>query len=375
MKVLIAPDKFKDALDAPAAAEAMAAGVHDALPSAEIESCPLGDGGEGTGRLLAQLAGAETRRCRVLDPLGRTRDASWWFVHDDGVAIVEMAQASGLHLLDESQRDPTQTTSFGCGELIHAALDAGATRVFVCAGGSATVDGGAGCLQALGWRMFDEHGDQILTPLAGGSLQAVMRVRRPAWSPPAEIVVLTDVDNALLGRDGAASAFGPQKGATPAQVRLLEGNLRHWAARLAEASGVVVHAMQRGGAAGGLPAALAAGCGARVESGFDELAARVDLAAKLRRCDVCLTGEGRLDAQTARGKVVAGVARMAVAADRPAVAFVGSVDSRSDVAAIAKSLGLQGVEVISPATRERREALAHCAENLRNAVARHFRRR
>lgn len=374
MKVLIAPDKFKDALTADAAAEAMVAGVRDALPEAIIESCPLGDGGEGTGRLLARACGAEPRNCTVRDPLGWPRDATWWFSHHDGVAFIEMAEAAGLHLLCEEQRDPTRTTSYGVGELIHAALDAGATRIFVCAGGSATVDGGAGCLQALGWRFFDENGDQILTPVSGGSLPRVHRLCRPAWSPTAEVVVLTDVDNALLGRDGAAAAFGPQKGASPKQVSELESNLRHWATRLAEASGVVVHAMRRGGAAGGLPAALAAGCAARVVAGFDEVAARLGLPAKLKACDVCLTGEGRLDAQTSRGKVVAGVARLAHALDRPVVAFVGAVEPADGAEARAAALGLSRVVTITPILTPRPDALARCGDFLRAAVQRHFSR-
>lgn len=371
MKILIAPDKFKDALDAPGVAEALRLGVLDARPDAEVDVCPLADGGDGTGPTLAAAMGAVPRAATVRDPLGRPRTATWWWHADRGDAIIEMAEASGFRLLCEAERDPLRTSSFGTGELIRAALEAGASRVTLCAGGSATVDGGAGCLQALGWRFYDRDGGRMLEPVTGGGLASVERIAPPAWTPPLDLTILTDVDNPLLGRDGAAAVFAPQKGATHAAVEQLEAGLRHWAHVLAQARGVLVHAMRGGGAAGGLPAGLHASLGGRCEPGFDVVARETRLRERMRRAALCLTGEGRLDAQTARGKVVAGVGRIAAEVDTPALALVGELragrgESRET---IARALGLRDIITITPDGAAGPQALAATAANLRAAIA------
>jgi glycerate kinase len=375
VRILIAPDKFKDALDAPAVAEAIAAGVRDARPDAEIDSCPLGDGGEGTGGLLAAALHADVYRATVLDPILRPRDARWWFAPGDKHAIVEMAEASGLWLVPPDRRDPLQTTSFGVGQLLHTALEFGAERITLCVGGSATVDGGAGCLQALGCKFFDDEDVPIVEPLAGGDLLGIQRVERPAWLPRMQLTILADVDNPLLGRTGAAPTFAPQKGATPAAVERLEANLRHWASRLAEATGVVVHAMRSGGAAGGVPAGLLAMIGGTIEPGFDAVARETKLADRLRACTMCFTGEGRLDAQSGHGKVVAGVARVARELDRPVVALVGTIDAPNEPAraVLLRELGLADAIAITPAGVSHADALRNTAANLRAAAAGHLR--
>ncbi|MBI5864298.1 MAG: glycerate kinase, partial [Planctomycetes bacterium] len=203
MKVLIAPDKFKDALGAAAVAAAIAAGVRDAIPNAEIEVCPLADGGEGSGELLAGAVGAEERTADVLDPLGSPRRARWWTAVDSRQAIVELAEASGLHLVPPALRNPRRTSSYGTGQLLRAAIDAGATRITLCAGGSATVDAGAGCLQALGFEFFGADERPLATPVCPEALAALQRIR-PGPLPACELVILTDVDNPLLGDNGAA---------------------------------------------------------------------------------------------------------------------------------------------------------------------------
>ncbi len=376
MKILIAPDKFKDALDAQGVAEALAAGVRQACPSAEIVVCPMADGGEGTGRLLAEAAAAQQRTGRVRDPLGRERDARWWWDEQTATAIIEMAEASGLNLLTEAERDATRTTSYGTGQLIRAAIDAGARNVTLCVGGSATVDGGAGCLQALGWELIDQTGECIRELAAGGTLERISEIKPPERVPRLNIEVLCDVDNPLLGPRGAAAVFGPQKGASPAQVRALEAGMRNWAAVLAKHTGHEVSDLRGAGAAGGLPAGLAAALGAKPTRGFDEVARRLGLPAKLAGCDLCLTAEGCIDEQTVGGKVIAGVAELGRQVGVPVVALVGDVrpPAGQTVVQLARTVGLREIVVVTPPNTPTEAALAAAADNLRTAVRRFLQR-
>lgn len=375
MTILVAPDKFKDAADADEIADAMAAGIRDASAAATVVRCPMADGGEGSGRLLARAASAAACQTEVLDPLGRPRPATWWLTPDGTTAIVEMAEASGLALLERQERDPTRTTSYGTGQLLHAAMRAGCRHIYLCVGGSATIDGGAGCLQALGWKFYDGAGAEIDAPLGGGALTSVSKIAPPSRAvvPPPRIDVLCDVDNPLIGPRGAARIFGPQKGATPRQIQELESALTVWAGRLSTLGGVDVAGLDHGGAAGGLGAGLAAACQARLLPGFATIAMRVGLGGLLDTCDLCLTGEGRIDGQTAGGKVVAGVARMAAERNVPVIAFAGSAaggggaNARSGLAA---SLELEQIHSITPAKTPLVEALGTTCARLRRSVAR-----
>lgn len=414
MKVLVAPDKFRGALEAAAAAAALAAGVRDARPDAEVRVCPLGDGGEGTGRLVAEATAAIPQREDVLDPLGRRRTATWWLDRGPGVATVEMAEASGLALLDPHERDPLRTTSFGTGQLLAAAIRSGCTRVVLAVGGSATVDGGAGCLQALGCRLFERAGHEIREPIGGGRLADVSRFEQPSL-PPVAIDVLCDVDNPLLGPRGAAAVFAPQKGADPAAVARLEENLTHWArlldeheqlggagragappggprraidgglrldgslalpgsepaeARTGSATPPILARCPGTGAAGGLPFGLAAVLGARLHRGFDVVADRLALDDQLAGCDLCLTGEGRIDDQTAGGKTVAGVAALARRQRIPVIALCGAARLREgeSLDELAAAVGVDRIVVITPPGTPLAEALAGTAENLRCAA-------
>jgi glycerate kinase len=371
VKFLLAPDKFKDALDARGACDAMAAGIRDVLPQAHVIACPMGDGGEGTGPLLAEALRARERRETVLDALGRECPARWWLADDGITAVIEMAEASGLWRLAPAERCAMRATSYGTGQLIHAALSSGARKLFLCVGGSATVDGGAGCLQALGWRMLDGDGRASASPLTGADLQRIATLQPPASRPALEIEVLCDVDNPLLGPRGAAPTFGPQKGASPTEVQLLASGLTSWAGVLKQATGCKVADLPRAGAAGGLPAGLFCALGARLVSGFDALAQLVMLRDKLRDCDWCLTGEGRLDEQTFAGKVGVGVTRLAAEAGVPTAIFVGAalLPAGENLDQLAGRLGAALIQVISPSGLPHELALAQTAINLRRATA------
>lgn len=371
MRVLIVPDKFKDALDAAAVAAALAEGVRAARPGALVTCCPLGDGGEGTGRVIAQALHAQPRTTRVVDPLGRQHNATWWYEPERQLALVELAEASGLALLKPPERNPLVTTTFGTGQLLEAALHAGALSVTLCVGGSATVDGGAGCLQALGLAFLDAHGARLDGFMAGGRLTEVTEVDFPQQEAPDAIIeILCDVDNPLVGPRGAARVFAPQKGAAADAVAQLERALEHWADVLEFSFGFYERDTPGTGAAGGVPAALVAAFGAHLLRGFEEVAHHVQLREKLRQADLVLTGEGRLDEQTAGGKVVAGVARLAQEAGVPCTALVGAVHAPHGVEQLTAQLGLHEIIAITPPGTPTAAALAATAENLRRSAAR-----
>lgn len=376
MRILLAPDKFRGALTASQAAAAMAAGALDAAADCETDACPMGDGGEGSGEILADALGCSRETTVVFDPLGRPRPAAWWRSTDGKAAIVEMAQASGLGLLALHDRLPLRTTSFGTGQLLHAAVSHRCRRVQLCVGGSATVDGGAGCLQALGWRLLDAHGREIETAVGGGQLLDVADLRPPDSPYAGEITVLCDVDHPLTGPRGAAPVFGPQKGASPEEVARLQRGLEHWADVLGSHAGRDLRSLAHGGAAGGLPAALYACCNARLVAGAAAIAKALGLPQRILAADMILTGEGRLDAQTAGGKVVAEVGRLAREAGRSAVAFVGQLVTPpgSDARRVAAELGLCDIIEISARGTPRQLALRRCAEDLRAAAAHYLRR-
>ncbi|MBM4039254.1 MAG: glycerate kinase [Planctomycetes bacterium] len=326
MKIVIAPDSFKECLAAEEVAEAMARGVRGALPEAEVVCVPMADGGEGTVRALVAATGGELRRARVTGPLGEPVEAEFGLFGDGRTAVIEMAAASGLPLVPPDRRDPTKTTTYGTGELIAAALGLGVECLILGIGGSATVDGGAGMAQALGARLLDAEGKPI--GWGGGDLGRLATIDLSAMDPRLRGVacdVACDVTNPLTGPSGAAAVYGPQKGATPEMVELLDANLAHFA-RVAERDlGVAVRDVPGSGAAGGLGAGLMAFLGARLRPGVELVIQAVGLERKLRGAGLVLVGEGRMDAQTAYGKVPVGVARLARRMGIPAVAIVGSL--------------------------------------------------
>jgi glycerate kinase len=326
MRILIAPDKFKGSLDASGAARAIARGFSQGWPEAEVLTCPLADGGEGTMELLVAATGGKTVACEVTGPLGERRQAQLGVLGDGRTAVVEMAAASGLALVPPGKRDPRYTTTAGTGDLIRCALDEGLRRIIVGIGGSGTNDGGAGMAASLGVRFLDENGEDLphgaiylnnLEAMDIGGMDP--RIRETA------IVVASDVSNPLLGEQGASRVYGPQKGAGEYDVQLLETAL----ARLSEMTSRHVapgYEMKPGaGAAGGLGFGLMAFLGAAVLPGIEVVMKAVGFERKLAGCGLVITGEGRLDAQTAYGKTVTGVARVASNHGIPVLALAGEV--------------------------------------------------
>lgn len=312
MQVVVAPDKFAGTLTAAQAAAAMSEGWRRVRPDDEVIERPVADGGEGTLAVVAAAASsARWHELDVADARGTATVASWLHL-DDGTAVVEAAAACGLSQLPEADREPLRLTSYGVGQLLRAAVDGGARRVVVGLGGSATVDGGAGAVMALGHRLLRADGNGV--KVGARSLPDLDRV---VAGPPlaTDLLVAVDVTNPLLGPDGAAPVFAPQKGADPAAVRRLAAGLLHWADIVErDLDGGPWRELPGAGAAGGLGFALAAFAGGRLVSGAEVVSDLVHLDEALAGASVCLTGEGALDAQTAAGKAPEHVRRRAVAA-------------------------------------------------------------
>lgn len=332
MRIVIAPQEFKGSLTATEAARAIAEGVRAALPDAEIDEAPMSDGGAGLVDAMLAARGGERIETEVHDPLMRPVRAGWALL-SGGAAAIEMAAASGLVLLKDEERDPLIATTYGTGELIRAALDRGCRRIIVGVGGSATVDAGAGAMQALGARLLDATGADL--PSGGAALARLVRMDRTgvdARLAHTGIRVASDVTNTLCGPQGAALIFGPQKGASEQDARALDAALACFAGVVLRDTGIDLLTMPGGGAAGGLGAGLAAVAGATIEPGFAIVAEAVGLGQRIAAADFVITGEGRLDAQTAFGKTAAGVARMARAHGKRVGVIAGSVRADFDPA-------------------------------------------
>ncbi|MBN6774383.1 glycerate kinase [Pseudomonas granadensis] len=326
MKVVIAPDSFKDSLSAQGVAEAIALGLAQVWPQATLVKCPMADGGEGTVESILAACAGELRRSRVRGPLGAPVEAAWGWLPQTQTAIIEMAEASGLQLVPPGQRDACISSTFGTGELIRAALDSGAQRVILAIGGSATNDGGAGAMQALGLKLLDAP-DQALVP-GGLALAQLARLDLSALDPRLAQVrfdIAADVNNPLCGPHGASAIFGPQKGASPTQVQQLDQALGHFAELCAQALGKDVRDEPGSGAAGGLGFAAKAFLGAQFQAGVEVVAELVGLADAVKDADLVITGEGRFDAQTLRGKTPFGVARIAKQHGVPVVVIAGTL--------------------------------------------------
>jgi len=367
MKIVIAPDSFKESLSAAGVASALARGLRQALPAAEIRECPLGDGGEGTLDAVLAATGGEVREARVTGPLGEPVTARWGWLAEQRTAFVEMASASGLELVPRARRDVRVATSHGTGELLRAALDAGAERLVLAIGGSATNDSGAGVLQALGVRLLDGQG-QALAP-GGAALASLASLDLTDLHPrlaAVEVVIAADVDNPLCGPQGASQIFGPQKGASPEQVRELDAALAHFATVTAATLGRDVSEQPGAGAAGGVGFAALAFLQATFRPGIEVVAELVGLEEALQGADLAVTGEGRLDGQTLRGKTPAGVLRLAQRHGVPVVAVAGSLGEGYDAL---YQQGLAAAFSLVPGPLSLEEALAQ-AEGLLERTAR-----
>ncbi len=334
MRILVAPNALKGSLGPIEAARAIAEGLAHALPQAEIDELPIADGGDATAEVLVRALGGCFADAVAEDPLGRPRNASFGLIEGANEAVVEVAQASGLAWLRPEEHQPLTASSYGSGQLVLAALDRGCRRIDIALGGSATVDGGAGLVEALGARLLDRDGAAV--PRGGGGLGRVERIDRAgldARLKETEIVAVCDVDNALLGDHGAARAFGPQKGATPEAVERLEQGLAHWAAVIERDLGCDVRALRHGGAAGGMAAGIAGVLGGKLEAGADFVLQRLELGKQLAGKDLVVTAEGWLDRQTLQNKAPYALARAARALGVPVVVLAGGIPDDVDAAA------------------------------------------
>lgn len=325
-KVVIAPDSFKESLSALEVAEAIERGFRQVYPQAQYVKLPMADGGEGTVDSMVAATGGEIVRVEVTGPLGQPVQAFYGLLGDGETAVIEMAAASGLHLAPKALRDPRITTSYGTGELILAALERGVKAIILGIGGSATNDGGAGMMQALGARLLDDKQNPLLP--GGAALAQLAQIDLSEVDPRLQQVSVTaacDVDNPLCGPHGASAVFGPQKGATPEMVTQLDSALSHFGSLLQQATGREVINTPGAGAAGGMGAALLGMLNARLRPGIEIVIETLRLEEALCDADLVITGEGRLDSQSIHGKTPIGVARVAKRHGLPVIGIAGSL--------------------------------------------------
>jgi glycerate kinase len=325
LKLVAAPNALKGSLSPFAAAAAIAAGARRAAPDLHAVELGIADGGDGTAEVICRARGGNFREMAALDPLGRARTARYGWL-DDGTAVIDVATASGLALLAPAERNALCASSYGTGQLIRAALDASAKRIVLGVGGSASVDGGSGILEALGARLLDTDGRAL--PRGGGALSRLSRIDLSGLLPRAlevPIDIACDVDSTLLGEHGAARLFGPQKGADAAQVETLENALAHFAAVVTRDCGRDASRVASGGAAGGIAAGLFGALGARLLPGVDLVLDAVGFDEALVGASLCITAEGLLDRQSLRNKGPFGVAKRGAARGVPVVALGGGI--------------------------------------------------
>ncbi len=366
MRVVVAPDSFKESMGAATAAQAIASGVRSVLPDAECVLVPMADGGEGTVDALVAALGGERVTVRAAGPMGEPVQAVYGWVADERLAVVEVAAAVGLDRVPSERRDVLRASTRGVGELVRDALDRGAQRLVVGLGGTATNDGGAGMLQALGVRLHDAAGHEVAPgPLGLEDLTGLDAADLDPRLGTVDLLVACDVTNPLLGPDGAAAVFGPQKGATVDQVPRLDAALARLAPHLARLAGRPVADLPGAGAAGGLGAALLA-LGARLVPGVQVVADVAHLAQAIDGADLVVTGEGRVDAQTLRGKTPFGVAQVARQAGVPVVVLAGQVGPGAEALL---DHGVTAVVPIGPGVQALEQAVADAEPNLRAAAA------
>ncbi|MED1725220.1 glycerate kinase [Brevibacillus parabrevis] len=326
MKVVIAPDSFKGSLTAKQAGEAIRAGVQRACPQAEVVVSPMADGGEGTMQCLVDATNGKVLTAQAMDPLGRTIAAQFGILGDGVTCVIELASASGLYLIAKDERNPLLTTTYGFGQLILAGLDHGCRRFILGLGGSATNDGGAGMLQALGYRLLDANNQPLA--FGGGELLRLSHIDdsdKDKRLDACQFVIACDVDNPFVGPNGASRVFGPQKGATPQMVLALDEHLRHFADVIKQTAGTAIHDLPGTGAAGGVAGALLAFLGGKLQSGIQIVMDTTGLARAMDGADLVISGEGQVDFQTAQGKTPCGVAQLARQCGIPVIVLAGSV--------------------------------------------------
>ncbi|HFQ5006605.1 TPA: glycerate kinase [Vibrio vulnificus] len=362
MKIIIAPDSYKESLTAMDVAIAIEKGFKQVLPDAHYVKLPMADGGEGTVQSMVDATGGTIIEHTVTGPLGQRVDGFFGLLGEGKTAVIEMAAASGLHLVTPDQRNPLITTTFGTGELIKAALDHGVEHIIVGIGGSATNDGGIGMAQALGIKLLDAQGNAL--GYGGGELAKLATIDCSQLDPrlaQVRLEVACDVDNPLCGPKGASAVFGPQKGATPEMVTILDENLAHYATIIKQQLGVDVRDMAGAGAAGGMGAALLGLLNAELRPGIEIVMDAVHLDEIVADADLVITGEGRIDSQTIHGKTPIGVARTAKKHGLPVIGIAGCLSADCGVV---HEHGLDAVFAVVNRSVDLPTALAEAAENV-----------
>ena len=370
MKIVLAPNAYKGSLTAVRAAQVMAVAVRRVFPAAQIVELPVADGGDGTLETLVSATGGDYVSIRVRGPLGNEINSRYGLLPDN-TAVIEMAEASGLRLISDDQRNPMQTTTYGTGQLIKAALDRGVEKIIIGVGGSATVDGGIGMAQALGAALLNASDNPI--GYGGDGLRSLHHINVSALHPrvkSTDFIIASDVTNPLTGPNGAAAVFGPQKGATPDMVNVLDAALTHYAQLIERDLGKSVADLPGSGAAGGLGASLVAFLDARLVSGADAVLDALNADSHLTDADLVITGEGQIDAQTIYGKAPIGVAKRAKQFGVPVIAIAGNI---SDDADAVYEYGIDGLVSMMSGPMSLANAMTHAADLLERATERALR--
>lgn len=363
MKIVIAPDSYKESLSALEVATAIEQGFREIWPDADYIKLPVADGGEGTVQAMVEATAGRIIHVDVTGPLGESVKGFYGLSGDERSAFIEMAAASGLELVPPAKRNPLITTSRGTGELIRHALDAGVKHIIIGIGGSATNDGGAGMVQALGAKLLNADGESL--GQGGGELDRLAKIDISELDKrlkTCRIEVACDVTNPLTGDDGASAVFGPQKGATPEMIVRLDNGLHHYARIIQHDLDVDVLKLAGGGAAGGMGAALFAFCGAELRRGIEIVTDALHLDEHVKDADLVITGEGRIDSQTINGKVPVGVAKVAKRYNKPVIGIAGSLTA--DVGVVHEH-GLDAVFSVIFTICSLEDALENAGENVR----------
>ncbi|MEC0710303.1 glycerate kinase [Bacillus haynesii] len=362
MKIVIAPDSFKESMTSLEAARSIEKGFKAVLSDAEYVNIPVADGGEGTVQALVDATEGDIVHQTVTGPLGKPVKAAYGLLGDGKTAVIEMAEASGLHLVPPGQRNPLLTTTRGTGELILDAAEKGVSTIIIGLGGSATNDGGAGMAAALGAKFLNRDGEEIEN--GGGALAEIAKIDVSGLNPKLKHVqfeAACDVDNPLTGPRGASAVFGPQKGANSEMTALLDQNLKHYAAAVKAELGCEIDSIPGAGAAGGLGAGLCAFLNAELKSGVDIVLDTLSFSERIKGADLVITGEGKIDGQTVSGKTPAGVAKRARSENIPVIAFAGSLGEGCE---LVYDIGISALFSIVPGISSLENALADGSSNL-----------
>lgn len=362
MKIVIAPDSFKECISAKKACIAIQKGFEKIFEEGEYILVPMADGGEGTTEALVDSTDGAIYKVETTNPIGEKRISKFGILGDGKTAIIEMAQASGLELISKEKRNPMVTTTYGTGELIKSALDKNIETILIGIGGSATNDGGAGMIQALGGKLLDKDGKEI--GFGGGELSKLHKIDLSNLDErlkKVKIIVACDVDNPLTGERGASYIFGKQKGGTPEMLKILDNNLKHFAKIIKKDLGVDIETISGSGAAGGLGGGLMGFLSAELKKGIDIVIEYSKLEEKIQGADLVITGEGSIDSQTRFGKTPYGVAKVAKKYNIPVIALAGNIGKDVD---ILYDYGFNAIFPILPRVETLEEALLQGKENL-----------